>query len=79
MFQAYSRYRALHELLAMLELALQHASPADRGRLSTRLQSLDLLCESGEALVAAMSPEALRGEVLAEIRAALASRQWRAG
>src|SRR5262249_34950312 len=75
MFQAYSRYRALHEVLAMLELALQYASPADQGRLRKRLQSLDSLCESGEALEGAMSPEALRGEVLAEIRAAL----WRAG
>jgi hypothetical protein len=71
MFQAYSRYRGLHELLAMLELALAHAVPEARTRLQERCRWLDALCESGEALEAGLTAQALRGEVLAEIRAAL--------
>lgn len=71
LFEAYCLYRALHELLAMLELALPHAAPAARRRLQQRLTWLDELCESGEALTAAIVPEALRIQVLAEIRGAV--------
>jgi len=71
LFQAYSQYRGLHELLAMLELALEHAPREARRPLQQRLQWLDGLCESGEALTSVTALEALRNEVLAEIRAAL--------
>jgi hypothetical protein len=71
LFQAYSRYRVLHELLAMLALALERALPTDRGELASRLQSLDALCESGEALTMPIAPERLRTEVLAQVREAL--------
>jgi hypothetical protein len=71
MFHAYSRYRALHELLAMLELTAASVLPSDRGRLAQQLQSLESLGDSGEALSDAISLEALRREVLREIRTAL--------
>jgi len=71
MFQAYSRYRGLHELLALLDLALAHVAPGARARLQQRLEWLEALCESGEALHCALTPESLRGDVLAEIREAL--------
>jgi hypothetical protein len=70
-FQAYSRYRALHELLAMLELALERAPAAQRAQLERRLRALDAWCDSGEALTSAVVPERLRAEVLAQIRQAL--------
>jgi hypothetical protein len=70
-FQAYSRYRPLHELMAMLELALERVLPADAEALTRRLQALDALCASGEALAAQIAPESLRGEVLSQIREAL--------
>lgn len=71
MFQAYSLYRALHELLAMLELAVARAAPEARWRLQQRLTWLDGICESGDALSGVAAPDSLRVEVLAEIRAAL--------
>jgi hypothetical protein len=57
--------------MAMLELALERVLPADAEALSRRLQMLDALCASGEALVAQIAPESLRGEVLSQIREAL--------
>jgi hypothetical protein len=71
LFQAYSRYRQVHEMLAMLELALERAPPAARAGLEARLQGLDALCDSGQALDARFVPEGLRAEVLAQIRQAL--------
>ncbi len=50
MFSAYLRYRALHELMAMLALAIDRVSPSKRSLLAEHLQRLDDLCASGEAL-----------------------------
>jgi len=72
MFRAYFRYRALHELMALLELAIPQAPPSDAERLRERLQSLDTLCETGAALDDSVRIGQLRREVLLEVRRALA-------
>jgi hypothetical protein len=71
MFHAYSRYRMLHELLAMLELAIQYALPEDASLLQEYLQSLERICDSSEALSEAVSVDAIRRSVLQRIREVL--------
>ena len=50
MFEAYSRYRVLHEVLVLLELAIRNALPADQVSLRERFRWIDALCDSGAAL-----------------------------
>lgn len=71
MFHAYQRYRALHELLAMLKLAMESPLSAADTHLKALFQSLESLCESGEALSAAVSLDTLRRDVLRQIRESL--------
>lgn len=71
MFDAYFRYRALHELMAALELAIQRASPPDVVRLREQLRRIDELCESAEALADTVRIDAIRKDVLSGVRAAL--------
>jgi hypothetical protein len=68
MFKAYARYRALHELMGMLDLAIQQASEPIGKQLRDLLIHIDTLCESGEALSDAVNVEELRKEVLRWIR-----------
>jgi hypothetical protein len=75
MFEAYFRYRALHELMAVLELAMPKASPPDAKRLRDLLQTIDDLCETGAALAESVRIGQLRRHVLAQLRLALAPRR----
>jgi len=69
MFDAYRRYRALHELLALLELAIDKVSVREALPLRELSQSIDALCESGVAETLAI--DVLRKEVLGLVRAVL--------
>jgi hypothetical protein len=71
MFDAYRRYRALHELLAMLEVAIERVSVCEARPLRELSQSIDALCESGVAVVDKISIDVLREEVLGRVRAAV--------
>ncbi|HTY50818.1 MAG TPA: hypothetical protein VMB48_14105 [Steroidobacteraceae bacterium] len=71
MFDAYRRYRVLHELMAMLSVAIERASPPDAVRLADQRQLLEQLCESGAALEDTCRTHVLREQVLAHIRGAL--------
>jgi hypothetical protein len=71
MFDAYSRYRVLHELMALLEVAIPRASLPEASRLRETLQFIDELCESEAALGAALPLDALRRDVLNRVRQAL--------
>ncbi len=78
MFDAYYRYRALHELMAILEMAI--ASPAalrvssrDAERLGEVQRFIDELCESGAALAESLPIDELRKEVLSLVRAAMSA------
>ena len=72
MFDAYSRYRVLHELMALLEVAIARASSPDAAaRLRETRQSIDELCESGAALDEALPMDELRRDVLNHVRRAL--------
>lgn len=66
MFDAYLRYRPLHELMAQLSTALPLAAPADRAWLQQQLDCIERLCNSGAALTTTLRP--------AELRAALRKR-----
>ena len=68
MFAAYQRYRALHELLALLELAIQRATETDADWLRERYRYLDALCDTGDALGSDVPVETLRRETLARVR-----------
>jgi hypothetical protein len=71
MFAAYSRYRALHELMALLELALAKVPPLEASDLREARQLIDELCDSKAALREALSLDELRRDVLNRVRRAL--------
>ena len=71
MFNAYYRYRILHELMALLEVAAQSLMPREALRLRELRQSIDELCESGVAVSHNVSIEDLRKDVLSRVREAL--------
>ena len=71
MFDAYSRYRALHELMALLEVAIARAPSPDAQRLREARQFIDELCESEAALDEALPMAELRRDVLNRVRRAL--------
>lgn len=71
MFRAYFRYRALHELMALLELAIPHAPAPEASPLRDCLASLAALCDSGGALADSLRLSDLRTEVESRLRAAL--------
>jgi hypothetical protein len=68
MFAAYPRYRAVHELLALLELAIPSAPDVDADWLRDRYRYLEALCETGEVLAADVRIDALRRETLRRVR-----------
>ena len=70
MFAAFQKYRALHELLALLELAICKMRPTEIAPLEDHLLVIDDLCESGAALAERVRVRELRAEVLQRIRAA---------
>jgi hypothetical protein len=74
MFAAYSTYRALHELMAILTLALQKVPPESAVRLRERLEAIEARCNSGAARTETPSLGTLRREVLGEIRRAMSER-----
>jgi hypothetical protein len=67
MFSAYTRLRALHEMQAMTQLALNHADGRGSAALQELLARLEHLCE----IDAGVDPAALRRQVQQQIRAAL--------
>lgn len=71
MFNAYFRYRALHELMALLEMAIQRVSPRDALQLREQLRFIDGLCESGTAAADTVRIDAIRKDVLSRVRVAL--------
>ena len=74
MFEAYFRYRALHELMALLELTIPKASLHDAKGLRDQLQVIDELCESGAALAESVRIGQIRRQVLSQLRLAIAPR-----
>ena len=73
MFSAYYRYRALHELMAILELAIERVSSRDAVRLREVRRFIDDLCESGAAMAEPLPLDELRKDVLGRVRAALSA------
>jgi hypothetical protein len=71
MFDAYYRYRGLHELMAILEVAIERASAIERPRLREVLRFIDDLCESGAAMAETLAVNEMRKDVLSRVRAAL--------
>jgi hypothetical protein len=67
MFSAYERQRALHEMQAMVHLALSRADSRSSQSLQELLARLEHLCEIDEAVDAAT----LRRQVQQQVRAAL--------
>jgi hypothetical protein len=74
MFSAYYRYRILHELMALLEVALEHVPPHEAPQLRRLARHIDELCESGAAAVETFRVDPLRNEVLSRLRAAIPGR-----
>ena len=73
MFDAYYRYRALHELMALVELASERVPLREALALGHIRQLIDELCESGAALATTLSIEDLRADVLNRIRGMLST------
>ena len=71
MFDAYYRYRALHELMAILQAAVERVSSRQVARLWEMWQLIDDLCESGAAMAETLPLDELRRDVLSRVRAAL--------
>ncbi len=70
MFNAYYKYRHLHELMAVLELAMRKVSPARAGRLLEAFLLIDAVCESGLARSDAVQLNVLKTEVRERVREA---------
>ncbi len=68
MFAAYGKYRVLHELMALLETAIQRVPAGDATRLQERLRQINSLCESGAALEATVRVELIRSNTLQLLR-----------
>ena len=68
MFAAYSRYRALHELMALLEIAAAYAAPHETLQLQQMQQAIDALCASGAAAGDTVRVDELRKSVLNRLR-----------
>lgn len=80
MFDAYSRYRALHELMLILEVAIENpvnpcarVSSRDAVRLRELRRFIDELCESGAAMADTLPIHQLRKDVLTRVRGALSA------
>jgi hypothetical protein len=71
MFDAYSKYRVLHEVLVLLELAIRNALPTDQMSLQDRFRSVDALCDSGAALGHSVRVGEIRAQALEHVRAAM--------
>jgi hypothetical protein len=71
MFKAYHRYRALHELMALLDVAIARALPGDAERLQECLHFVRSLCDSRAALDEAVRVSDVRDEVLRQVRLAM--------
>ena len=69
MFDAYRKYRSLHELMALLETAIERAAAHAAPDLQALRQLIDDLCESGAAASTAVNIATLRQEVLNRVRA----------
>jgi hypothetical protein len=71
MFEAYLRYRSLHELLVLLGLAIERAPPFAAAPLRELQEVIEHLCESGAAMSKALSIEAVRAQAWKLIREAV--------
>lgn len=70
MFRAYYKYRLLHELMAVLELAMQKVSVPHARPLQEAFLLIDNVCESGLALSDAVQLNVLKTEVFGRVRQA---------
>ena len=68
MFDAYRKYRSLHELLVLLDTAMTQTNASGTSGLQVLRQFIDALCESGAAASAAVNITALKNEVLKRLR-----------
>lgn len=70
--EVYSRYRALHELMAVIEAAIEYAPPPHAQYLAAIRDLIDELCESGATASRALCVETVQRAVRARLRAAIA-------
>jgi hypothetical protein len=68
MFTLYPRYRALHELMWLLALAIGQITPTDAVPLLRCLRDIEVLCAGGADLVERIDVTALRREVRITLR-----------
>jgi hypothetical protein len=68
MFALYPRYRALHELMWLLELASRQVSSAHAAALRACLSDIEALCAGNAELVERLDVSALRRRVQAMLR-----------
>lgn len=68
MFELYPRYRALHELMWLLDLAIGQVTRTDAEPLLCCLHDIEALCEGGTGLVERLDVNALRLRVRATLR-----------
>lgn len=71
MLNAYSRYRILHKLMAVLSLAIENTSSERALRLTRLRDLLDHLCESGAAIDSSVRIAGLERLILTRVRTAL--------
>jgi hypothetical protein len=69
MFACFRRYRVLHELMVLLDLAVRSTPPNEARALEECLQRIQGICRSGPQTLATVSLTALRGAVMRLLRA----------
>jgi hypothetical protein len=73
MFALYAAYRPLHELMALLDLAIARVLPADAVALECCLLDIERICRAGQELPDALGMSALRQRVQGLLRESLGS------
>ena len=71
MFNAYSRYRRLHQLMALLSVAIGNTSHHEALQLNESRDFIDHLCESGAAIDGPIRISTLERLILAQVRNAV--------
>jgi len=68
MFSLYTRYRLLHELMALLELAMGRVPAAEAAPLEQCLRKIEGICQAGVEAACGIDVEALSSTVRALVR-----------
>ena len=75
MFSRYATYRSLHELMALLDMAITQLPPSEAAVLESCLLDIESICEASAAVPDPLQMRTLRQQVLHLLRESLGSKR----